>query len=195
MYKDYLKYFIGFFVTIFLIIVLIVLLFGGGKKQTTELDNGQKIKTLQDIADTDSAVRMVIAGNVRADQTYREIHITSSREGNNLEVIQGYEGNVIKSQGYSNNQNAYDTFLRSLQFAGYMQGDNDKKLADDRGHCPLGQRYIFEIIENSKIVQRYWTSDCGNSAPHTFLGKTYLVKDLFQMQIPDYDELTSDVEF
>lgn len=196
MYKSYLRYFIGFFVAIALIVILIVLLFGGGSKSDKNTGNFDGIKNLQDISDTDSAVKMIIAGNVRADQEYHEVHVTVNREGNNIDIIDGYQGHVASSQGFESNQEAYETFLRALQKAGYTKGDSsNKKLADDRGFCPLGLRYIFEITENGKLKQRYWTTSCGKSTPHTFLGQTNLVTTLFERQIPEYSNLTSDVDF
>ncbi len=196
MYKSYLKYFVGFFVTIILIIILIVLLFGGGNKSgdsSTETTNTDKPTSLQDIADTDSEVRMTVAGNVRANPEYFEIQTTISRDRSTLQIIQGYEGDVIDTKTFSNNQSAFETFLRSLQKAGYMSGDDSEQLADDRGYCPLGTRYIFEIIENGETVQRYWASSCGK--PETYLGNTSLTTTLFERQIPEYDNLTRDIDF
>lgn len=196
MYKSYLRYFVGFFVTIVLIIILIILLFGGGKKSDTnssQNSNSDQPTSLTQIMNPDSAVRMTIAGNVRANQQYFEIQITSTSDQNTLQIIQGYENNVIATKTFSNNMSAYQTFLLALQNAGYMQGDNNPELADDRGYCPLGQRYIFEIIESGKVVQRYWSSSCGK--PKTYLGSTGLTTQLFEMQIPEYNDLTSDVDF
>lgn len=196
MYKSYLRYFVGFFVTIILIIILIILLFGGGNKsdnQTSGTTNTDKPTSLQDLADTDSEVRMTIAGNVRATQEYYEIQVTSNRNNNTAQIIQGYEGNVVDTQTFSNNQPGFETFLRALQLAGYMNGNDSEQLADDRGYCPLGQRYIFEIIESGKVIQRYWASSCGK--PRTYLGNTSLTTQLFQRQIPDYNRFTQNVNF
>jgi hypothetical protein len=197
MYRGYLRYFIGFFVTIGLIIVLIVLLFGGGGDKKTS-DTPEAPKTLSSIADTDAQVRMTIAGAVRSNQEYTEVQVTVDRNSANLDIISGFEGNVVDSQNFASNQPAYETFLRALTHAGYMLGEKGAKgklYADDRGYCPTGQRYIFEIIENGKTVQRYWSSSCGKSAPKTYLGTTSLTITLFQRQIPEYNTLTDDVIF
>lgn len=196
MYKSYLRYFVGFFVTIVLIIILIILLFGGGNKSdnnSNQSSNSDQPTSLTDIMNPDSAVRMTIAGNVRANQQYYEIQVTSSSDQNSLQIIQGYENNVIETKTFSNNMSAYQTFLLALQNAGYMSGDDNTQLADDRGYCPLGQRFIFEIIESGKVVQRYWSSTCGK--PKTYLGNTALTTQLFQMQIPEYSNLTNSVDF
>jgi len=193
MYREYIKYFIGFLVTIGLIIVVIILLFGGGNdtKQTGSTDT----KKLTDISDTDSKVRMTIAGNVRATQEYFEIQITSDSSSNNIQILQGYDHNVVDSQSFENNAAGYSTFLRALSIAGYSKGDTSKTLADDRGYCPLGQRYIFETIENGKVLSRYWTTSCGKSAPKTYLGTSGLTTTLFEKQIPGYSTITNKVDF
>lgn len=197
MYKYYLKYFIGFFIAIGLIIVLIILLFGGGddkgsksNEQTSEVPT-----SLVDLANTGGEVRMTIKGNVRANQDYYEIQISSNPNSNQVNIVQGYEGRVINSKSFGNNKSAYETFLKALQYAGFEQGKKDSKTSDDRGYCPLGQRYIYEIIQDGKTTQRFWGSTCGKDVPSTYLGSIGLTNDLFQQQIPDYDEITSDVDF
>ena len=90
MYKSYLRYFVGFFVTIVLIIILIILLFGGGKKSDTNSSqntNSDQPTSLTQIMNPDSAVRMTIAGNVRANQQYFEIQKKAAIQKKSLEKI------------------------------------------------------------------------------------------------------------
>ena len=191
MYRGYLRYFIGFFITIGLIIILIVLLFGGG-------NNGNKPKapktpkTLNSLASTDAQIRLTIIGPTNADQIHQQVQITIDRSGNTFNLIQGYENTVTSSQSYESNEPAFSNFLHALSLAGYTRGDNNPKLADDRGYCPLGQRYVFEVIENGKTVSRYWSSNCGKIK--TYLGSTELTLTLFEAQIPDYTTLTQNAE-
>ncbi len=46
---------------------------------------------------------------------------------------------------------AYGAFLQSLAHAGFDKGDKDPALKDERGYCPLGNRYIYEIVENKRV--------------------------------------------
>lgn len=194
MLKDYLKYFIGFFITVGLIIAIIVLIFGGnnggGKKTQTTATSEQ---TLNSLADTDTKVRTTIQGPINADPIHEQVRITVDREGSFFEYIQGYENNVVKSQGYESNQVAFTNFLHALTNAGFDKGDDSKELSDERGSCPLGDRYIFEIIENGKITSRYWSTDCGKKTGN-YLGNTPLTLTLFRNQIPDYQTLIQDAE-
>lgn len=190
MYRGYLRYFIGFFVTIGLIIILIILLFGGGGGDK-KVQAPKTPKTLNSLASTDAQMRLTIIGPTNADQIHQQARVTIDRNGNTFELIQGYENTVTDSQSYESNEPAYSNFLHALSLAGYTKGIDDSKLADDRGHCPLGQRYIFEVIEDGKTVSRYWSSNCGNKIK-TYLGNTSLTLTLFEAQIPDFDTLTQD---
>lgn len=184
------RYFIGFLITIGLIIILIVLLLGGGgggpkKPKTT--------KSLADYASTEAEVRLTIDGTINADQTHEQVRITVNKNDTTYEEIQGYQDTVVNSQGYANNESSYSNFLYALGHAGFTQGDNNKQLANEKGYCSLGSRYIFELIDNGKDIQRYWGTSCGSGAPKTYRGDQNLTLSLFQLQIPDYQELTQDL--
>jgi hypothetical protein len=109
--------------------------------------------------------------------------VTVGRDANTIEVIQGYEGQVIKAKTYPNNSEAYANFLRALQLLGYTRGVDDPKLSDERGYCPSGNRYVYEIISGAADVQRYWIGTCGVG---TFKGNSQSIRSLFRKQIPDY---------
>lgn len=184
------RYFIGFLITIGLIIVLIVLLFSGGDNKQTSAP--EQPKTLVSYADTDTEVRMTIDGPTNANQVHQQVVITVGRDNTDFELLQGYQGSVVNAQSFANNQESYANFLRALSVAGYNNGDTDKALADERGYCSLGSRFIFEIINNGKTVQRFWTTTCGK--PKTYLGEAGLTIDLFEAQVPEYNELTEDFD-
>ncbi len=181
------KYFIGFLVTIGLIIILILLLFRGG--------NGTKVpttkKTLNSYASTDAQVRVTIDGPVNAQSIHQQVQITVGQDNVTYNQIQGYDGNIVNSQNYANTQNAYSAFLHSLTHASFTKGSKDPLLSDYQGYCPLGNRYIFELMQSGKILQRYWSTSCGK--PKTYLGDTNLTLTLFQAQVPNYSTLTQNL--
>lgn len=181
------RYFIGFLVTVGLIILLIVLLFhhGGSKVPVTKTP-------LTSYANTDTVVRETIDGPINAPQNHRQLQITVGRDNTTFEEIGGYDGNVIKTQTYGMTQNAYANFLFALNRAGYTQGNTDSALKDERGYCPEGRRYIFEVIQGGNDLERYWVTTCSGT-PKTFNGKSSLIIDLFRAQVPDYTNLTSDL--
>jgi len=182
-----LKYFVGFIATIVLIILLIILIFhGGGAKVPSTA------KTLDSYASTDAEVSVTIDGPIVADQNHQAVKITVSNDSAVFEQIQGYQGDVIKQQSYPNNTDAYTNFLFALERAGFTEGSSASNLKDERGYCPLGDRYIFEINQDGKELERYWATSCGN--PKTYKGIVGLTLTLFQDQIPDYSDLSQNAK-
>ncbi len=177
------RYFIGFLVMLGLIIFVIFLIFHGGGKPKTKVI----AKPLASYASTRSEVSMTTDGPVNADSLHQQIRITVDRETVRFDQIQGYNAAVVNSTRYNNTENAYATFLVSLQRAGFRAGDKNPLLRDERGICALGDRYIFEINQDGKQIQRYWATSCGKTK--TYLGALSLTLDLFRAQVPDYDKL------
>ncbi len=182
------RYFIGFLITIGLIIILILLLFGGGgggpKKPKTP-------KALADYASTEAEARLTIDGEINADQTHQQVQITVNKNTTTYQQIQGYEGNVVNSQSFANNESSYSNFLYALGHAGFTRGNKDKALANEKGYCPLGDRYVFELIDEGQDVERYWATSCDK--PKTYQGNVNLTLSLFKLQVPGYINLTQNL--
>ena len=64
--------------------------------------------------------------------------------------------------------------------------------ANEKGYCPLGNRYVFEIIEGGDAIQRYWATNCANRK--TYKGNLSLTLMLFQAQVPDYNTLVAGLD-
>lgn len=198
------RYFVGFLVTIGLLITLLVLLFTGGQgnkggkagKAGNPLISARPQTTDQLVAysDTAAVVRLIIDGQINSNQTHQAIRITVGKDDVTYEQIQGYEGTVVNRQDFANNQSAYTNFLYALGRAGFTRGDSNSKLANEKGFCALGQRYIFELLDGDHTIQRYWATSCGGGAPKTYKGGLALTLNLFELQLPDYGGLTRDVQ-
>jgi hypothetical protein len=177
------RYFLGFLAAVGLIVLVFVLVLrglGGGGKSNVQT-------VLTDYTSTDTVMRLTIDGPVKADQNHHMVRITVGRNENMVETIQGYQDTVLTTNTYPNNEEAYGVFLRALHLQGYTKGDDNPDRADERGICPTGTRYIFEIVTGSASVQRFWTSSCDGG---TFRGKASTVRNLFRAQIPDYAKTT-----
>lgn len=176
------RYFVGFLITIGLVILLIILLVGGGSNKIPTTN-----KPLSSYASTDAQAIMTIDGPVNANQDHIELRITVGRDQVSYEKMSGYDGNVVDSKLFTNSQSAYTEFLLALAHAGFTRGSRDKTLADDRGYCPLENRYIFELNQDGQQIERYWTSDCNT--PKTYLGNRSLTITLFEKQIPGFEDI------
>jgi hypothetical protein len=182
------RYFIGFLITLGLIILLIILLISGNGKPKT----GVTSKSLVDYASTDAQVSLTIDGPVNAASLHEQIRVTVDRDNVTYQNLNGYDGNVVDTKIFGNTQNSYDVFLHALKHAGFTHGDNNPAGRDERGYCPLGDRYIFELTQDGNNLERYWATSCGK--PKTYLGSTSLTLSLFQNQIPGYQDLTQNIQ-
>ncbi len=181
-----LRYFVGFLLTVGLIVLVIVLLFGGGHKTALPA-----AKTLWSYSGTDAETRLTIDGPINGDSIHQQVRITVSRDNVTYEQIQGYEGSVVNQQTFDNNEDAYDSFLHALAHAGFTRGDTSKALADEKGFCPLGDRYVLELRQNDKDIERFWATNCGGT--QTYKGNKSVTLILFQRQVPGYEALAGNL--
>src|SRR6185503_10414921 len=138
-----------------------------------------------------TVVKFTLDGPVTADPKHQGYRITVGRDANTIEIVQGYQNNVTQAKTYDNNSGAYAEFLRALQLQNFTKGDTDPAKADDRGVCPNGMRYTFEIENAGETKQRFWNTSCGGG---TFRGNANTIRGLFQRQIPDYATITAKMQ-
>jgi len=183
------KYFIGFMITIGLLILLIILLMRGGgdtvKPKTT--------KTLASYSSTNAEVSFLNSGPINAASEHNQILITVDRDYVTYRQLIGYDGQVVVTRRFKNTQNAYNNFLSALGRAGFTKGRIAENLLSEKGFCPLGQRFVFEMNQGTEQIQRYWATNCGN--PKTYLGNLSVTISLFQAQVPNYVDLSQNVQF
>lgn len=180
------RYFLGFLAAVGLVVLVFVLVLRGfsGGKDSVEVK-------LTDYTATDTVMQMTVDGKVVADQEHQMVRITVGRAENKIELINGYQNQVVDTKTFPNNEEAYGTFLRALDLLGYTKGDINPKKGDERGVCATGQRFIFEIKTGSANVQRFWKTTCGSG---TFKGNSSEVRNLFRAQIPEYSKITSKLD-
>jgi hypothetical protein len=183
-----------FAVVMITLIAGIIWIFGGHKspKTSTSSSTAVQLKALPDYANTDAVTTMTIDGHINGDDLHRQIRITVSQNQRQLDIIQGYSGTVISSQNYYNTEAAYNVFLRSIYFSGFTLKSKTKPLApsNELGQCSTGFRYIFDLNQDGNDLSRLWGSTCGVG---TFGGNSELVQDLFEAQIPNYQQTADSV--
>jgi hypothetical protein len=184
------RYIIGFLVTIGLIILILVLLLRGGG------GNSQPAVKALDVSiystNQSSQAEYLIDGPIQADSTHRQLKIDVSEQDVTLTTYSGYQQTVLHSETLPNNQAAYSTFLRALQLQAFTKGDTNKALADERGVCPTGNRYIMSFSSDNKQQLRFWTTTCGGGS---FLGNFSGISYLFTGQVPDYSAQANAINF
>ncbi len=179
---------------LFAILALGIVIISGGSSEDKpkETQTQQTQKQLYDYATSPTAqVVFTTQGKIVGDDQFQAIRITVSRDSRKLEVLNGYTGRVESSKTFPNNEAAFDAFLRSLNLAGFT-ATRQTKLADERGVCPRGMRYIYELQDAGTPPQRTWSVSC-TSKEGSFGGNAPTVRQLFQGQITDYNKLVSGV--
>jgi hypothetical protein len=184
------RYFVGFIVTIALIIILIVMLAGGGGKKAPVPKTG---KLLYEYAHTDAEVKLTVDGPVNYDKTHQRVEISVTRSAVTYSQINDYTGTISSAQSFPNSEPAFDDFLHALYHSGFTLGDMSKALQDEKGLCPQGDRYVYELKQDGKQLERFWATSCGK--PKSFLGNSGTVNELFKAQVPNYDRSNSEYRF
>lgn len=175
------------------LVLLLVLIFGIGGDNNQKKTDKPKANTpavLSDYITPNSKMVLTTGGKVNGDDIYREIRITIDSSSRELQVIQGYQNNVIQTNTFQNNMNAYDTFVHALQRTGFGKVRKTSE-TDERGVCATGQRYTFEVFDSNKNVSRTWAGTCTKG---TSQANAPQVLQLFRAQITGYGKLTNDVD-
>lgn len=185
------RYVIGFLIAVGLVVIFVIILirafFGGSGETPIE----QRVN-LADYERTGVVMRMVIDGPVTSNNEHRQVHIQVGRENNTMQIVRGYQGEVLQREEVASNSTAYGNFLRAADLLGYTQGNDSPALEDYRGHCPFGVRYVFQIVDGDDVKQQYWATSCGDTG--SFGGRADEVVQLFQAQIPNYSDITSEAQ-
>lgn len=168
--------------------ILIFSAFSGGENRETK-----EVQKLQDVAVTDTQVRMTINGPIVSQKERRSVVITVGRYDVTAQVIEGYEHSVIKSKNDSNNESAYTNFLAGLESEGFNRDRTYSGRENELGACPLGQRIVFDTFDGENNIQHTWTTSCSTKIGN-FAGSISSVRRLFQNQVPDYNTFVRNVD-
>src|SRR5487761_1169229 len=100
------KYLIASLVAVGMIVLVFVLFVSGGSKGVSK----PAVSLYNSSVD---AVRLTIDGPEFANQSHSQAQINVSPSEARINILQGYQGTVVNSVSYINNQAAYDVFLHS----------------------------------------------------------------------------------
>jgi hypothetical protein len=139
---------------------------------------------LTDYDNLNASVSLTTQGKVVGETEHQGVRITITRTERKIEILRGYDQSVERSNTYPNSQSGYETFLRALDNAGFTK-NRPSKFEDNRGVCPLGNKYIYDLSYNDEHVSNLWSTSCSKGEG-TFAGAASLSRQLFEAQIPDY---------
>lgn len=175
-------------------IFLLIKLISGGNRTSTQTSQNSKTTTqkVNRLSSDGSEVSYTIYGRVVGEEQHRAIRITVNNSERKLEILQGYDNSAISSQRFSNKESAFQTFLLALESGGFTTHDTSIK-TNEWDSCPLGTRRVFSTKYKDSSSVRSWVTSCGPKGA-SFRGNSEVVDTLFKDQIPDFDNLTNDVE-
>jgi len=172
---------------IWLCVALLARAFSGGNTTTVE-----EKPALTTYATTDTEARMLIAGPIIQDQEHQSLRITVSRAQTQIEVLTGYNGQVVRQGTYANTESSYKEFLAGLDQLGFSEGIVSPATGAQQGKCPLGNRTTYTLEDSSTLIGEGWTTSCG---PGSIRLNRNQIRTLFIRQIPakEYTEITKDL--
>lgn len=180
---------IGLVAIVIIAVVGIVRLATGG--DDSPIGDATQVELL-DYNNDSSSVRLTYEGEIVAREDYRELRFTVSPTLRRLEVIRGYNGQVIERKTYRNDQAAYSVFLKALNFEGFDQSRSSPLGDDHEGTCPRGNRTIVELFSEGTRELKLWSASCDRDLG-TLDAQERDLRRLFEAQIPDFRDLTRGV--
>jgi hypothetical protein len=188
------KQFIIFLAFVVGFMLILMLTFGrrSGTNNSGDSKKENKVFELRDYDKKDAEIVATFDGPINGDDEHRSVRVTVTRQARTLEVIQGYQGKVIKTQSYPNNEDAYYDFVHALARTNFGK-KRHTNAESEVGACATGRRFVYEVLdENRDSVSRTWAGSCMKG---TSFADTDPVNNLFRRQITDYGKLVSGVNY
>lgn len=180
------KYFLGILGIILVLIFVVVLAVRGGGGDTSSTETPKQLTEYAAEANTESV--LTNAGAINAEENHRVIQITVTDTARTLEVLDGYNGKASLSKTFSNTTSAFEAFLGGLQQVGFTK--TRKTAAEFTSVCPIGTRNSYKLVSGDQTVVDGWSASCQKGS---YGGNVSQTERLFQAQIPDYQNLVTDV--
>lgn len=188
------RYGIGILVIAFLFIIGSVVLIGRITRPSNTNTATSRVTKLADYTNNDAAsVSWTMQGRLVGENEYKSVRVTVTKSKRTAEVLGGYGNRVEKSVEFANSPEAFATFTRALDNLGFGR-ERTVPVADERGVCPQGNRFIYRLTDGSKEIMRTWSDTCSpKDGP--FGGRTpNVIRELFRQQITDYNKFVSGIK-
>ncbi len=186
------KYVFSVLGIIFVVVLAIVLISRGGNDSPNGRDTPKVVKTTDQNKEGTSVV-FTTQGRLVGEDQRRAIRVVVTQSERRLEILTGYEEAVERSQVYANTPDAYENFLIALDRAGFTRS-KEYVPTDERGVCPLGRTFIYQVKEFSQDLKNLWNTSCNSAKQGTFAGAASTIQTLFRRQIPDYEKQVKGVK-
>lgn len=136
------------------------------------------------------SVTLIVQGELVGEEARRSIRTTITQSERRVEVLQGYDEAVAKTQATANKQSAYDAFITAIEQAGFTS-KNKENTQDFLAACPNGKKFVYRVTYVDNTTDEAWSSTCSKQG--NFTGNDNLIRSLFESQIPEYKKFVSGV--
>jgi hypothetical protein len=174
------RFFLSILGVIIFVVVAIVIIASTGSSTP-------KVKPIvvTDYGNAGNSVTQTTTGILIGNEQRQAIRVTVNNTERDIYLLNTYDQTIINSETFPNTSAAYNTFLGALQNAGFSNSRRSN-LTNIYGVCPLGNTYQYELTSPTKTVFNNWSTSC-NSSQGTFAGNGPLIRQLFSLQIPNYN--------
>lgn len=152
---------------------------------------------LAEYSDKDSSsISWTMQGRLIGEDQRHSVRITVTKSKRTVALLSGYEERVEKSTDYMNTPAAYEAFARSLDTYNFGK-ERRVRQPDERGVCPLGNRFVYRLTDFGKEIMRTWSDTCSSSNGSYGGGNSsaQVIGQLFKAQITDYSKFISGTQF
>lgn len=187
------KFFFGllaFIAAVVVVVLLVVSLFRGFNTGNTT-NPITTTYSLNEKTSIDTIARYTVSGPIVADENFRQVRITVSKNARTIEVLKGYSAKVEKTSTLTNSEVAYSAFLGALRAAEFSN-KRENVTSDPATTCVTGNKFFYELALASEKKVDTWTSNC-TFKDGTFAGNPRGTAQIFRAQIPNYREITNGV--
>jgi hypothetical protein len=176
------------FVALLLFIFIVIKIFHHSHPKPAQNPAVPVVKPLPAYSGTLAEVSFTQDGRINGDDQHRAIKITVDKFQRKLDILGGYNGNILEEHTYPNTEDAYNVFLHSLQYEGFTLTRKKPTPGSETGQCPQGKRFIFELNDSGDVLSNHWATTCGTGTSGALTGR---IQSLFQAQITDYSKIIS----
>jgi hypothetical protein len=184
------KFFFGllaFIAAVVVVILLIVSLVRGVNSSPSNTIT--RSYDLKDTSAENTIARYTVSGPIVADEDYREIRVTVSKNARTVDTLRGYKREVIATKTLPNTAEAYRAFLGALHAADFTATRGTVE-NEPRTICVTGNQYAYSLTHEGARKVDTWTTSCS-SKQGSFAGNVDGTANLFFAQIPNYAEITA----
>jgi hypothetical protein len=186
--RGIIRTFLIFFVAFLLFIFIVFKLLHHSKPKPAPNPATPVVKPLPDYSDSLAEVSFTDDGHINGDEQHLAIKITVDRFERKMDILGGYNGNILEEHTFPNNESAYNVFLHSLQNEGFTAARKKPTSGSEVGQCPQAHRFTLELNDSGDVLSSHWSTSCGTGTSGALVGT---VQSLFQAQITDYNKIIS----